>query len=157
MNDNELFDHLKNRERKYAPIKWSNKLKIGYSVIDQHHKKLFGLVQELHDIIHSDHSDKASIERIAISLRTYTIYHFGVEERILKMYNCPLYNEHKRQHTEFISTIERCFSELISGNSNAQDKIHEFLLNWLVDHVRGSDRKWGDWIRQHYPNVLDLD
>lgn len=148
-----LFDKIKDRLKttdKVKPLVWSNAFSIGYPLVDGHHKKLFGITKKLYSIIYGDSKNQIkNIEKIAVELRNYTVYHFSAEEEIMQHYKCPLYLKHKEEHDLFIQAIEDSFNDLIHGDITARREIYKFLVNWLVKHVTGSDKQWADWIKEN--------
>lgn len=132
------------------PIIWNDTLKVGYPVVDSHHKKLFSITKRLYDLLYSQTSaDDSKVEKIAVELRNYAVYHFAAEEEIMQKHNCPFYSEHKKEHEIFVQKIEEPFSKLVHGSIAARKEVYRFLVNWLVKHVTQADKCWATWIHEN--------
>lgn len=151
LNDNEI-EQMTTFDPKI--IAWSDRFKIGFSMVDQHHKKLFHIAKKLQKSIVSKFTTPEKIKKIAVELRNYSVYHFATEEEIMQSYGCPYYEKQKKEHSTFIRTIENAFPDLIHGDLSAREKVYSFLINWLVVHVINSDKQWADWIRANSPEAI---
>ena len=49
-------------------------------------------------------------------LKDYTVYHFNTEEELFIKYKYPEYDEHKKEHDDFIEYIESVNLENIDDN-----------------------------------------
>ena len=69
-------------------VKWSNSLLIGNEMIDNEHKMLVDLVNNLHTAILEDKADEV-INSVLSSLHGYTKDHFSDEEKLMTSINYP--------------------------------------------------------------------
>ncbi len=65
-----------------ALIEWNDSLKIGIGIIDNQHKQLVKLTNELNDAMKSGKA-KTVLSGIIASLAQYTVTHFTAEEQYL--------------------------------------------------------------------------
>lgn len=40
-------------------------------------------------------------------MKAYTVFHFATEEKFMAQYNYPDYENHKKEHVEFIEKVKR--------------------------------------------------
>ena len=54
----------------------------------------------------------------------------------------PLYDEHKREHEQFLEDFTECMVQFLNGaDISAKDPIEDCLKQWIVDHITNSDKK----------------
>src|SRR5690554_3556356 len=89
---------------------WSQELEVGIRQIDEQHKWLVDLTNQLHDLI-EDGADRETISQFLDALMDYTMYHFIVEEELFQRLGYPETEGHCRAHGRFteqiMSLIER--------------------------------------------------
>ena len=73
-------------------IKWHDSFNVGIKIVDQHHQKLFVLVNDLITQTNTD-QQKESIGKVLYGLMDYANYHFKTEENFFKMH--PKFKEHQ--------------------------------------------------------------
>ena len=84
----------------------------------------------------------------------YCAMHFELEEKVQETVRNPGIEEHKVRHREFAAECGEVFSELCKATTDGKGRsvdivpIFEKVLNWLVNHVCGMDRKIGEWCAQ---------
>ena len=65
----------------------------------------------------------------------------------------PELDAQKRAHTAFVERlVEIDLSELDDMDDNQQEyliDLIQFLAGWLINHILGSDKKIGDYMREH--------
>ena len=116
-------------------IDWNNGLNIGIKVLDDEHKQLLMIVNELASAI-SENQTRDKIERIYNNLVKSIISHSDNEELILKHCNYADLEDHKQYHTNSINEIKLLKGEIINacGYINAQN-IHKNLVELLLKHI----------------------
>ena len=67
---------------------WTDKLSVGVGVIDEDHKKLVGMVNELYDAMQAGQG-RDSLGRILNGLVQYTKFHFAREEKCFAQTGYP--------------------------------------------------------------------
>lgn len=123
-------------------IEWSDELSVGIQEIDEQHKVLVSLLNEMHDAIHERHGREASI-RILRRLTEYTKIHFAVEESLMRIFDYPGYEEHKKQHEQLIQEILDLEYKIIEEEHAISFQLLHFLKMWLTKHILESDMDYG--------------
>ena len=72
----------------------------------------------------------------------YTAIHFTHEEELMQIYDYPKYTEHKREHDALTQKVTDFYTRLQSGKASFSLELMQFLRNWLIDHIQGSDRAY---------------
>lgn len=121
----------------------------GIELIDNEHRQLFSLVNDVHTLINDEFIfDKYDeIMRILTELRNYTEMHFHDEETYMEKINYPELDAQRRAHNAFIEKLVNInFEELESLDNNQQEYLQDildFLAKWLVNHILKMDKLIG--------------
>jgi hemerythrin len=130
-------------------IVWNETMSVGVKDLDEQHKKLVDILNELHESIAAEQS-KEVLGKIIEKLIEYTRVHLGYEERILFQAEYPELSEHGRQHDEMIATALAAQAKVRWGASPGLSlEILEFLQNWLINHIQGSDKLYTAHLHAH--------
>ena len=121
---------------------WTDDLSIGIESIDEQHKVLFGLIDQLQEAMSRGES-RTVLEEIFQGLIDYTDKHFKVEEVMFEKFAYPETEEHLAGHTEFVDKMAS-LKEQFDDNSNFMIGVDvmQFLTDWLVTHIQGTDKKY---------------
>lgn len=121
---------------------WKEEYEIGVEQIDEQHKRLFELGNNIYalinDYLYEDKYDK--IVHILDELREYTKYHFKSEEAYMLQTKYPKYFSQKVEHDDFIEKIEEV--ELRDLDKDQDKHIQElltFVFNWIIEHIVQKD------------------
>jgi hemerythrin-like metal-binding protein len=129
-----------------ALINWSDEFSVGINVFDEHHKKLAGLVNQLHDAMKRGEA-KQMQEAILDELVKYTRNHFFEEERMFDLYSYPEAILHKREHSLLTAKVVEYSNSVKSGKSIISSELMNFLRDWLLNHIANSDKKYSDFFK----------
>ena len=120
---------------KFYMIKWNEGLNLGVKVLDDDHKKLLEIINELLDAI-SDDKAQDIIRSIFTDLEEYSIEHCKREEVLLKKCNYTQFNEQTRHNKEFSDKIVKLKTKyLLSKEYRTPQKVSIFLTDWLFNHI----------------------
>lgn len=134
-------------KRKNA-VEWSDDFSVKVSLMDDEHKKLFDLINDLNNAM-IDGQSSGKIGEILQGLIDYTEYHFGDEEDMLRKISYPNIAEQERAHRAFVNKMKEFKEELESGEILLSVKIIDFLKDWLVSHIVNIDTKYTDYVHKH--------
>ncbi|NEX19776.1 hemerythrin family protein [Thiorhodococcus mannitoliphagus] len=122
-------------------IEWSQDLSVGIQEIDDQHRVLVDLLNQINEAIHSHHGSDAS-QAILKELVDYTKIHFAVEESLMRVLGYPGYGEHKARHEELIHEVEALQDKLLSGKKGLSFELLHFLKMWLTKHILTEDMSY---------------
>jgi len=123
-------------------ITWNDTYSVGYLEIDNQHKNLVNLINNLYDSFWKGEADDI-IKDIIIELIKYTDYHFKTEEKYFEKYNYSDSAEHIEQHKAFVIQVTNFFEEYKKGSDTLTYDVTNFLKDWLLNHIKCSDKKFG--------------
>lgn len=126
-------------------IEWSEELSVGLQEIDEQHKILVTLVNRLYEAIVTQHEDEA-IQGILQELTQYTLIHFAVEESLMRIFNYPEYNEHKKHHHELTTQVIDLKKKVEAGEAKISMELLGFLRSWLTNHIMVEDKRYAPFL-----------
>lgn len=129
-------------------ITWSNKLNTGVEKIDDQHRRLVKLVNNLVSAIQSGFADDITTP-LCHELAEFTSYHFRDEEMLMEEVGYPGLEEQKEQHAKLTSTVQGYLDALERGEAVAPEEMLAFLRQWLVEHIVHCDMRIGSHIRRN--------
>lgn len=129
-------------------VTWTEEYDIGVEKFNDAHKKLFDLINQLHDAM-KEGKGKEVIGEIVGELEKYTTEHFSDEEKEFDERGYPDSAPHKEQHKLFVSKIAGFKNDIVVGNANLSMDIIQFLKDWLINHIKGVDMKYKQFFNEH--------
>ncbi len=130
-----------------AFIEWSDSLAVGVREIDNQHKQLFNLVNDLFDAMGKGEGN-AILSMTLSDLTKYTVMHFETEEKYMKAYNYTLFVSHKTEHDKLTQQVVDLQNEFNSGSTRITVKVMNFLKDWLKNHIVQNDVKFGNFLNK---------
>jgi hemerythrin len=129
-------------------IKWDDRYVLEIRKLDDQHKELITVVNELVQYCIADGDDVGPyfLNTIRAS-SSFAKEHFAAEERLMQAVDYPDLEEHRRQHTAFIQVILALIKEFEEGRKTVSADLACFLSAWIIGHIKISDRKYADYIR----------
>ncbi|MGA3011944.1 MAG: bacteriohemerythrin [Terracidiphilus sp.] len=124
-------------------LEWNESMSVGIKVIDDDHKKLIDMLNELNEGILAGKTSEA-LEDVIEGLLRYTRYHFAREERLFAQTGYPGGAAHKAEHDLLTRRVSNLQARFETGQSIILSmEAMEFLKNWLTNHIMGSDQEYG--------------
>jgi hemerythrin len=122
-------------------ITWTNSLSVGITKIDEQHKILIGLINELSDAMKSGKSNHA-LEEILSKMFFYTEEHFKFEEMLFHQYNYPDKQIHMKEHKLFIAKTLEMKADFLNNKLAISVELLKFLKDWLEYHIKKTDKEY---------------
>ena len=123
-------------------ISWSDDFSVGYEIVDNQHKKLCNMVNELYNSFVEGDTD-TKIDKILGEMISYTDYHFKTEEEMFEKHDYSDTAVHKKQHKDFVDQVTTFHNDFKAGSEAVTYEVMDFLKEWLLNHIGQSDKKWG--------------
>ena len=130
-------------------VAWSEIYSLGNEQLDTQHKQLFEFVSNLVAAC-IDGSSTEKLNETLDFLVNYTVRHFSDEEALQVKYNFPEYEQHKKMHEDFKTTVTELVGRFNNSASPTElnNDINKIVVRWLVTHIQREDKKIGDHIRK---------
>jgi hemerythrin-like metal-binding protein len=137
------FVHRKLTSKRY--VEWKVEYSVGIDSIDQQHRKLLNLINQLQTAV--DYSTGEEFEREALDeLVDYTKTHFTYEEGLMEQNDYPDFEPHKALHVEMIKKVEEVLAEYDQDPESAMSNAVEYLKDWLIKHINGTDKQYSNFL-----------
>ncbi|MCL2440579.1 MAG: bacteriohemerythrin [Treponema sp.] len=129
-------------------ITWSNKLMCGIRLIDEQHKGLVMLVNEMFNHVTGDEKQESEyFQRVIKEAVKYVKIHFATEEKIMLATKFKGYAEHKKEHDAFIINI---FDTIHNFQYRKRFNLYsftKFLKDWILTHIALTDKQYFTYLR----------
>lgn len=120
---------------------WEDSFYVNIDSLDRQHKKIVDLINHAHkELTEEERPDES--RKIIDELLDYTEYHFEYEEKLLEKYSYPVINTHIKQHDDLREKVSSLKNDLDKGKGIEPLNLLAFLVDWLQDHIVGSDKKY---------------
>ncbi len=126
-------------------IEWEDKYSVKIKHIDEQHKKLVGMINELHNAM-TKGQGKLVIDGILKKMTAYTVQHFKSEEVLFDQYGYPAAEKHKAEHASFVEKVTDFYGKFEAGKLFLSIEVMDFLSDWLVTHIVGSDKQYSAFL-----------
>lgn len=120
-------------------IEWTEDLSVGVTRLDEHHRRLIDLTNQLGVAIAAGDTERTTGSVLGELIR-YVYYHFGEEERLMEAAGYGALDSHRRHHramAEHVRGLEEKFDRDPGAVITAE--LHSFLADWLLNHIRSED------------------
>lgn len=124
-------------------ITWKDEYSIGVDSIDEQHKQLFVIANDIFDLMNNDLITDKYDQILAIinQLKDYTVEHFTAEEEYMVKSGYRKFFSHKILHTDFIEKINAVdLNQIDNGQNDYLRDIMSFVCDWLVQHILTEDK-----------------
>lgn len=136
-----------------SKVAWSNDLSVNDDEIDNDHKGLFEIVDNLANV----NMNHDYINVILDRLKKYTLEHFTREEVYMKSIGYPGLETHLQQHEKFkewLETIRSTYARFPQSPFIIGDSVNRYLKRWLRHHILTEDMKYRDYILEQQESSL---
>jgi hemerythrin len=124
-----------------ALIAWNDTYSVKVKEMDEQHKKLIDMINQLHDAMKVG-KGKEVVGKVLTSLTDYTRRHFTSEENLMKIHGYPGYEDQKKAHDQLVGQVVDMQNKFSEGGVQSQQVV-TFLKDWLIRHIQGMDQKYG--------------
>jgi hemerythrin-like metal-binding protein len=121
-----------------AFFEWKDEFSGGIEPIDEQHKVIVRLMNELFEVIRTG-KDGLEIKGVFVELLKYSNYHFSLELRLFERYHYEGEAAHRREHEHFIERIKDLMvSDYLTDRNVPLETLH-YLRSWFRDHMLKTD------------------
>ncbi|MBF0506832.1 MAG: bacteriohemerythrin [Nitrospirae bacterium] len=128
-------------------IEWGIQFSVNVPELDEQHKKLFDMTNELSDAIEAKRG-RESLEKTISDLLEYTKTHFDAEEGYLRKYGYPDYKNHCMQHNNLNQQTFALFLKYENGEDVSPEEVLNFLKSRLLLHILIVDMKYSLFLKE---------
>lgn len=126
-------------------IEWSDVFSVNIKLIDEQHKQLFRIINDLHSAWKENRPSEA-IGNIFSGLVEYTDKHFKQEEELFSKYGYPETPSHMDAHRALVGKAVEIKDKFTKGQLKVDAEVMNFLKNWLNNHILRVDKKYSAFL-----------
>ena len=136
-------------------IAWTEALAIVIELIDNQHKQLVSLTNELFRacLRGGDTLDNVFKETMSRMVE-YVRFHFSAEQAMLQRVHYPKFTEHKAEHDNLVKTVLEATKNYGDGKKFVPNNFVRFLKDWIVSHIGYNDRMYAAYIMEQMKKGL---
>jgi hemerythrin-like metal-binding protein len=124
---------------------WKDEYSVQNPEMNLQHRRLMNLLNKLHEAMTNGQTNGA-LRGILGELVEYAHVHFVAEEELMLKIGYPRLAGHRLQHQELSREVRHFLQELDAGRVTIGIQLLQFLKQWLIDHILGSDRLYGAFL-----------
>ena len=129
-------------QRQIDLIPWNDKLNTGIADIDEQHRQLVEIINDL--AVKIAIASQAEVRAALDALTDYAQFHFATEEAIWNEHlsDSSDSNDHQQSHQQFVSDLQAIEARMADKSaSDIGQEILRFLIQWLVIHIISDDKR----------------
>jgi len=129
-------------------VTWSNKLSCGIKLIDDQHKGLVDLVNDMFKHVTGNAvNEKDYFQRVIQEAVKYVKVHFATEEKIMLATKFSGYAEHKKEHEKFVLAVVNNIKDYEAGKRLTLSSFTKFLKDWILSHIAMMDKQYFEYFK----------
>jgi hemerythrin len=121
-------------------IKWKKEYSIGVTKLDNQHKKILKIVNQVIGQQFSTQNEK-EIEEILDYLQNYIKEHFKAEEEYMLKHQYSGYEEQRNEHNQFTDRLFEAQKEHFKYGRVTSINIINFVWDWFSQHILIFDKQ----------------
>ena len=126
-------------------VTWSQTFSVGIRSIDDQHKELLNLVNDMYNhIIGDEKEERAYFRKVIKKTVKYIKVHFATEEKIMQRTKFQGYAGHKRVHDTFILNVVDIIKKYDEGRRVSLIFFTNFVKDWILTHIAIMDKQYFD-------------
>lgn len=133
-------------------IEWSRRMSVGVPELDDDHKGLLAVINELEAHAAGDAGDEA-LRRSLNWLLRYAQTHFAREQAVMRSCQFPMLSEHIDEHRDFIYWMRQAIASFDDDRArptaDTRDALIAYLEFWWRHHILAEDRKYKRFVEQN--------
>jgi hemerythrin len=128
-------------------VTWEPSFSVKVKLCDNHHKKLFDLINTLHEAMLVG-KGAGALDLIINELSDYTKFHFAAEEGLLEKAKYPALEAHRVEHCKFEEQVDQFREDVKAGRGSAVPVL-TFIKDWVTKHIRQTDQRYSAYLNSN--------
>jgi hemerythrin len=131
-------------------IVWSDAFATGIPLIDDQHKILINIVNDIRLGL-TGRYNRIALQHIMLELKGYILYHFGAEEQLMAQHGFDSSHpdeqaSHLRQHQDFSTWLDELERDIRRNRRVSLEALFAYLRDWLLSHIIHTDKHLADFL-----------
>jgi len=130
-------------------VTWSHQLSCGVKLIDDQHKGLVDLVNDMFSHATGNESQEHDyFNRVIQEAVKYVKNHFATEEKIMLATKFSGYAEHKKEHENFVLAVVANIKDYEAGKRLTLSSFTRYLKDWILSHIAVMDKRYFEYFKK---------
>ncbi|MBF0110288.1 MAG: bacteriohemerythrin [Magnetococcales bacterium] len=126
---------------------WTQELVTTIQFVDEDHKKLVEMVNDLHRAMKEEEGSN-KVGAIIDGLVDYAKTHFTREMDMLRKYDYPEVEGHSGKHDRLVARLKELSEKYHQGEFTVVMDLLALAKDWLVEHILRTDMRYVDHVKQ---------
>lgn len=131
-------------------IEWSSDIELGHTEIDEQHKRLILLGEDLAETLINPATNKPSEKQVQ-ALIDFAKKHFSFEENLMRSTAYPGVAEHTNFHNTLLTQLRTYCFRMQRGMRTDPVALNSFFAHWIAPHIGSEDRDLVTWLKSRVP------
>jgi putative two-component system response regulator len=129
-------------------------VQIGISQLDEQHKVLFGMLENVMSK-ETVAASKEDAKKLIDCFTNYALKHFAEEEALQKQLDYPKYEWHRNLHQIFVGELHRLREECDTEGflSDSMQRRGSSVMSRMAHHINSADAEFGEYYQIHNPSL----
>ena len=129
-------------------VTWSATYSVGIKLIDDQHKELLNLVNDMYNHVNDDDEEAERTYFLGVirHIVDYIKIHFATEEKIMQRTKFQGYAGHKRVHDTFILNVVDIIMKYDEGRRVSLIFFTNFVKDWILTHIAIMDKQYFEYL-----------
>ena len=137
------------KKKNLEVVIWEDKYATGIEVIDNQHKRLVELTNELYLACLAGDEVVSTVFKDAMSsMVEYVRFHFTAELKLLSAVNFPDYHHHKKMHDDLVREILDAAKDFNEGKRFVANNFVRTLRDWIFGHIAVYDKIYAAYVAE---------
>ena len=123
-----------------ALISWKHEFNIGIPSVDEEHRQLIKLINELHDYL-PDREKLFDVDDFLGEIHSRISAHFALEEKWMRDNKYDQYQEHKADHEKLLDDIRDIMDACDNKENFDEETLSDRLSDWFSGHFATMDAR----------------
>jgi len=130
-------------------VSWSPSFSVGIKIVDDQHKGLIKLVNDMFShVIGDEIAERSYFQKVIKEAVKYVKIHFATEEKIMIATKFPGYMQHKKAHDSFVLAIVANIKDYEAGKKFTLATFTRYLKEWVLTHIAVMDKGYFDYFKR---------
>jgi hemerythrin len=128
-------------------ITWSEEYSVGISELDNQHKKIIALINEL-NASRELSSRSEQLHNILGRIIIYAQNHLEYEENLLRQNGYPEFDAHVSKHQDYKQKVSDFAVDILEYREDMPEKLLVYLNQWWTDHILKEDMQYKPFLEK---------
>ncbi len=127
-------------------VQWGKDMSVGVEALDEDHRCLFDMVNELYDAVQNGTADTL-MASVFDRLESYIRDHFAREEALMAEGGFPDLTAHRAEHIELAAKVHDLRRRVLDGSLDRPGlELLVLFKTWLTSHIRITDNRYRPYV-----------